>query len=645
MTHPVSDVPQWDEAERLNALASYEILDTEPEQAFDDVVQLIARICETPIAVVNLIDADRQWFKAEEGLGVRETPLATSFCAHALLLEDGMQVPDATTDARFSCNPLVTGEPHLRFYAGQLLKTQEGLPLGTLCVLDTEPRPEGLTEVQAMALKTLAGQVMMQLELRRTLSQRAKSEETTRRALAASNYIGAWDWDVPADRIIADERFANMYGVEPRLATQGMPLSAFLHNVHPDDAVRVETEIADVMKAGGAYLSEYRILHTDSGERWIQARGHVYLNDEGAAVRFAGIASDVTVRRRQDAHLADAVLLLADSEARFRSLADAMPQMVWSSPPDGQPDYYNARWYAFTGTTPGSSEGQGWDNVVHKDDRRRGQALWEQALLSGEPYEVEYRLKHNAGGYRWALARAEAARNEAGEVTRWFGSCTDIDHLKRLEHERELVSQELSHRIKNIFAVVSALVALSARQHPEARGFAMSLRTRINALARAHEFVRPHTETSQTTVGVTTLHAFFNDLFGAYADEKGEGRVRISGDDTVFDDQSATSVALLFHELATNAAKHGALSTPVGRVNLNTRNEGDRFILIWQEEGGPPIHGEPTRNGFGSSLATLSVETQLGGRLEREWRPEGLKMVVDLPAAALSRRRAAVKFL
>ena len=271
--------------------------------------------------------------------------------------------------------------------------------------------------------------------------------------------------------------------------------------------------------------------------------------------------------------------------------------------------------------------------------------LWNQSLQSGEPYEVEYRLKHHAGGYRWALARAEAARNEAGDITRWFGSCTDIDDLKRLEHERELVSQELSHRIKNIFAVVSALVALSARQHPEARGFATSLRTRINALARAHEFVRPHTETSQPTVGVTTLHAFFNDLFGAYADEKGEGRVQISGDDTVFDDQSATSVALLFHELATNAAKHGALSVPPGRVSLSTRHEGDRFILIWQETGGPSINGAPTRNGFGSSLATLSVETQLGGRLEREWRPEGLKMVVDLPAAALSRRRAAGKFL
>jgi two-component sensor histidine kinase len=118
-------------------------------------------------------------------------------------------------------------------------------------------------------------------------------------------------------------------------------------------------------------------------------------------------------------------------------------------------------------------------------------------------------------------------------------------------------------------------------------------------------------------------------------------RVTVSGDDAVFDDQAATSVALLFHELATNAAKYGALSVEGGAVSLATRNEGDRFILVWEERGGPPVEGEPSRVGFGSSLATLSVETQLGGRLQRDWAPGGLRVTADLPATALSRRRAA----
>ena len=117
----------------------------------------------------------------------------------------------------------------------------------------------------------------------------------------------------------------------------------------------------------------------------------------------------------------------------------------------------------------------------------------------------------------------------------------------------------------------------------------------------------------------------------------------IEGDDATFDDQAATSVALLFHELATNAAKYGALSVPAGSVLLRTRNDGDRFILTWTESNGPEVVGKPLRQGFGSALSALSVEGQLGGKLERRWEPGGLVLEADLPATALSRRRAALK--
>ena len=155
------------EARRLGALDRYEILDTPRERDFDEMAELAAAICEVPIAAVNLISSDRQFFKAEVGLGVRETPLDSSFCAQAILEEDFLVVPDAAQDARFNCNPLVTGQPHLRFYAGALLKTADGLPIGTLCVLDYKPRT--LTALQEKALRLLARQVMNQLELRLSL--------------------------------------------------------------------------------------------------------------------------------------------------------------------------------------------------------------------------------------------------------------------------------------------------------------------------------------------------------------------------------------------------------------------------------------------------------------------------------------------
>jgi PAS domain S-box-containing protein len=356
-----------------------------------------------------------------------------------------------------------------------------------------------------------------------------------------------------------------------------------------------------------------------------------------------GAPSDADRLKSTEAELAATVDALAQSEARFRAIADSMPQMVWSTRPDGFHDYYNARWYEFTGVPDGTTDGEAWNGMFHPEDQDRAWARWKHSLDTGEPYEIEYRLRRHDGVYRWTLGRAMPIRDENGRITRWFGTCTDIDDLKRMEQAKELLSQELSHRIKNIFAVVSALVALSARQHPEARAFATALRTRISALASAHEFVRPHTETSRPTVGAMTLHAFLKALFAAYIDDAGRPRIVVTGDDTVFDDQAATSVALLFHELATNASKYGALSCEEGAVTLETSLEGDRFHFCWIERGGPPVSGAPERRGFGSSLAELSVEGQLGGALSQDWNPEGLRVFVDLPATALSRRRHALK--
>ena len=161
--------PHPRQEERLAALRSYGILDTPRERGFDEVVELIAEICETPIAVVNLIDEHRQWFKAEVGLGVRETPLATSICAHVILMPGLTVVPDLLGDQRFCENPLCVNEPNLRFYAGMCLQTDDGLPLGTLCVLDTRPRE--LSELQKSAIMVMGRQVMRQIQLTTALKQ------------------------------------------------------------------------------------------------------------------------------------------------------------------------------------------------------------------------------------------------------------------------------------------------------------------------------------------------------------------------------------------------------------------------------------------------------------------------------------------
>ncbi|MSU92340.1 GAF domain-containing protein [Rhodobacteraceae bacterium 2CG4] len=160
-------LPHPRQQERLKTLHAYNVLDTERERDFDQIVELAARICGTPISVINLIDERRQWFKAETGLGVRETPLETSLCAHAILQDEFVEIPDTLKDPRMATNPMCLDEPGLRFYAGALLVAENGLPLGTLCVLDHTPRT--LNDLQRDTLRVLARQVMNQLDLRRAL--------------------------------------------------------------------------------------------------------------------------------------------------------------------------------------------------------------------------------------------------------------------------------------------------------------------------------------------------------------------------------------------------------------------------------------------------------------------------------------------
>ena len=165
------------EARRLKVLWQYDVLDTVPEEIFDDMVELASVICESPIALISLVDESRQWFKARVGMPAQETSRDISFCAHAIMHPDLFVVPDATSDERFKANPLVTTDPKIRFYAGAPLVTPDGHALGTLCVLDKVPRE--LTDVQAKALRVLSRLVVTQLELRRQSKELLKARDDT----------------------------------------------------------------------------------------------------------------------------------------------------------------------------------------------------------------------------------------------------------------------------------------------------------------------------------------------------------------------------------------------------------------------------------------------------------------------------------
>lgn len=333
-----------------------------------------------------------------------------------------------------------------------------------------------------------------------------------------------------------------------------------------------------------------------------------------------------------DAVDAPAVAMKADLTLH---VTDFMPQMVWATGPDGRADYYNAQWYDFTGAEPGSTDGDAWTDLVHPDDRARACDAWRRSVESGEPYEVEYRLRHNSGDYRWTLARALPVRDRNGGLLRWIGTCTDIDDSKQLEQQYELFSRELNHRIKNIFTVVGSLLALSARNRPEARDFAEDLGQRLEALARAHELARPAARNAEPADGAeASLHHLLERIFAPHQAYE-EGRILVTGEDIPIADHALAALSLLFHELTTNALKHGGLSAD-GRVDLFIRKDGERLHLTWRETGGPPVDGAPGESGFGTRLADLSVRRQLGGTLAYRWLPAGLELEAILPVNRLA---------
>lgn len=618
----------WTEAERLAELRSLDFDTPGLQRSYDDLTRVAALVCAAPIALVSLVEDERQWFKARVGFDVSETPRQVSICAHAIEADAILVIGDLTLDPRTCDNPLVTGERRLRFYAGAVIRAPSGVPLGTLCVLDPVARPDGLTPVQAETLEALARQVSTLIELTRT-------------------------------------------------------------------------------------------------------------------------------RSAVDAREAD----LAASERRFQVMTGAMPQMVWTTRADGYHDFYNDRWYEFTGMPYGSTDGEAWNGMFHPHDQERAWARWRHSLATGDPYEVEYRLRHHSGSYRWTLGRAMPLHDPQGRIERWFGTCTDIEDLKRAESEarklaaiveqsqdfigmtdgqgfvqhineagrrlvgladptaiagthvldyfmpesqaivsgtvlpaverrgwwegelafrhfgtgegiavlynifpvrdeagtfvgyatvtrdlrerkraeeaRDLLIKELSHRIKNIFAVVGGIAGLSARTDPAARPFVSAFRERLAALAQAHEYVRPHSPASAPAVKGQTLFGLMRLIMAAYAQD-GRERIVIAGDDVDVGERAATALALIMHEQATNAMKYGGLSTQGGSVSLTGRREGAAYTLTWAERGGPTVTGPPTRQGFGTVLAQRSVAGQLDGTLEQDWAPDGLVMRLVVPVDNLA---------
>jgi anti-sigma regulatory factor (Ser/Thr protein kinase) len=312
-----------DEASRLKALHKYRILDTKPEQAFDDLTLLASQICGTPIALISLVDENRQWFKSRVGVQVQETSRSVSFCAHAIQQQGIFLVPDALNDERFRDNPLVRDAPHFRFYAGKPLMTPEGDALGTLCVVDYQPRT--LTQAQKDALEALQRQVEAQLELRRNLDELRVALEGIDTLGSLIPYCSACELNIviPADaaaiakvsagvkELLTSKGWPEVRVAEVQLAVQEALANAIHHGCKDDASKQVQCcvsfdakgEVVVVVRDPGAGFDVSAVPNPLDENNLLKqsGRGVFLINQLMDTVEFTQEGRQVLMRKHRDA--------------------------------------------------------------------------------------------------------------------------------------------------------------------------------------------------------------------------------------------------------------------------------------------------------------------------------------------------------
>ncbi len=308
------------EADRLNALHAYGVLDTLPEAQYDGITRLAATICGTPIALVTLVDDHRQWFKSRFGMKATETPRDISFCGHAISKRELMIVADAAIDPRFRDNPLVTGEPHIRFYAGVPLADPDGHCLGTLCVIDRVPRE--LTASQREALTLLAGQVMVLLESRRQVARLKQAQASLARE---EERFRAFMDNSPAVAFMKDDEGRFVYVNEPLVRFLGMPKERWLGRTDADiwgeEIARALRETDRHVLVTGETVSLYETVPTPGGNASHWQSFKFRFTDASGRHFLAGMAVDRTAEKLA----ADA---LRASEEKFRTVVNGLAEGV-----------------------------------------------------------------------------------------------------------------------------------------------------------------------------------------------------------------------------------------------------------------------------------------------------------------------------
>lgn len=300
--------------------------------------------------------------------------------------------------------------------------------------------------------------------------------------LAAS--VADWRWDFQTGEMECSSNYGKILGFAPNEPTT---YDTWVRHVDPAERQGIEAAIQDFTKASTDHFElEYRTLGSDGQPRWMHSRGTLARSADGKATGAVGITFDITTRKKAE-------LALRESEARFRTLSEVVPQLIWQADAEGLVDYWNQRWYVYTGQTASEATGWGWVAAVHAEDRARVAAAWEAAVKEQAIFDVEGRIRRLDGEYRWFVTRGEPVRDELGRILRWFGTCTDITYRKTTEEALHESEERFRAIFEQAFAGV-ARVALDGTylqvnsRFSEISGYSAEQLLRLNV----REVIHPH---------------------------------------------------------------------------------------------------------------------------------------------------------
>jgi PAS domain S-box-containing protein len=364
----------------------------------------------------------------------------------------------------------------------------------------------------------------------------------------------------------------------------------------------------------------------DGPLRWFALTWIPLLDDHGAPAGF-----QVSAHERSAPISTDSAknAPIDGTASLFRSIIDNMDQATWLADPSGSVYWYSKRFFEVTGADPEMVRGWGWRHLHHPDHIERVLERLPKHVESGEPWEDIFPMRCRDGDYRWFLSRAVAIRDQHGSVVTWFGSNTDITERYEAEEREKLLAREVDHRAKNMLAVVQSIVLLTSERDPDALRSAVV--NRIQALARAHTLLA-----SSRWEGVDFRRLVEEELAPFMAGVLPQAFMQ--GPSLVLRPDAAQALAMILHELATNAVKYGALGAPSGRVRVQWSVQRDgRLRLLWRESGGRPV-SPPKTHGFGSTVISTIVQRQLRGDLSMDWAAKGLFCSLTIPVETVGRR-------